>query len=501
MDEGMASGEGEDQEVLAAQARLRKLVDSRPEDMGHFIHGRDALMSVDRLDAKAVRQTTSFRGLLKWGTLPQHDKEDKDRHLDIPVFVYNKTTEMKIPSAKKWSLLAQQTATTADTDTYGAVLQERVLKLAKEKTASSDEESESEDVVVEREDLVRAYRYGKDWVPFTEADEEAAKLRTEKAMTVIAVTAAANVPHQYYMGGVLAITPDPSSTTAYTLLRSFSEAMREQSQVAIVRYCRTEDAPPRLGALIPNIKGYFYFVQIPYQDDMRNFSFPPIDFLTNPVVHSKSALASKTKSKKGRSGDVPSSRHHPLDSRTGSREEVMAAMDALIDSMDLSGDHDRFWPKRVLNPSYQRLYQCIVHRCLYPDSKDLPPPPPALEAMLGPVPEFEAASTTALARLAGCFTLQPVEKIVKGRVKRSLAKTLSHGVSFDFLSGADEVGLFDLEDTGENPPQRSSGTALSTDPGVSDLSPTFESAKSAAQPSQPTRPQGSVPDPLDFLFE
>lgn len=64
------------------------------------------------------------------------------------------------------------------------------------------------------------------------------------------------------MSNILAVVPDPSSNVASAQLSSLAAAMQDLNQVAIVRYVRTDNSSPRLGALVPNAKGYLYFTQV-----------------------------------------------------------------------------------------------------------------------------------------------------------------------------------------------------------------------------------------------
>jgi hypothetical protein len=89
-------------------------------------------------------------------------------------------------------------------------------------------------------------------------DEEAVRLETKKEMTVLGFTPLKNIARHYYMSNVLAVVPMDQGK-AYSALVA---ALYELQCACIVRYCRVDNASPRMGCLLHMKKGYAYFVQV-----------------------------------------------------------------------------------------------------------------------------------------------------------------------------------------------------------------------------------------------
>jgi len=166
------------------------------------------------------------------------------------------------------------------------------------------------------------------------------------------------------MENVLAIVPDPSSKVAAEKLASLSAALQVKDHVAIVRYCRSEDSSPKLAVLSSNTKGYLYFNQIPFADDIRQWTFRPFDFLANEEVNSKSGFTSKCLPLKRRLDQVSSARKHTLDARKVSKTKAMEAIHELIDCLDCSGEFERLWPKKTGNVSLEKVYNGIMKKTM-----------------------------------------------------------------------------------------------------------------------------------------
>ena len=112
---------------------------------------------------------------------------------------------------------------------------------------------------------------------------------------------------------VVALSNDIKAIKAVSAL---VRAMYNLALVAIVRYKRTEDSNPVIGAMFPKIKKCYDcldFTQLPFAEDIREWSFPVL-----PVGADKNRKTSETYKAK----DIPS--NHQL-----------SLIDKLIDTMDL----------------------------------------------------------------------------------------------------------------------------------------------------------------------
>ena len=311
------------------------------------------------------KPTTTFRGNLVYG----RPSMDGDYALEIPIYVYVKTSAVKLPSAKKIESVNLESAVASSSKT-GAIERDTTHYLplpSKPNDALKVEEDEEElmGASVDKEELVRAYRYGKHLVPFTEADEAACSISTIKMMEIISFTPSSQVPRHYFMSNVLAVVPDPSSKVANQKLGALAAAMAEKDHVAIVRYSRTEGGSSwKLGALTTCAKGYFLFNQVPFADDIRKWSFRPFDYLANDVVNAASGATSATLSSKNRVLNSFSARKHILDTRKADKKSVMSAMHALIDALDYTNDYTQLWPKKVKHVQMESMQQAIVAKTL-----------------------------------------------------------------------------------------------------------------------------------------
>lgn len=237
-----------------------------------------------------------------------------------------------------------------------------------------------------------------------------AKLETVKSITIITFTPSQNIPRHASLSKVLAVVPG-GTELAKAQFSALMAALQEKDQVAIVRYVFRNGTSPKLGALVYMPKGYAYFVQLPYSQDVRYYRFPAFDFLTSESINSKSLQTSFTLPPTDRIAVESTTKHH-LDKRNGTRAKAMEAIDGLIDSMDLDGMPD-FWPKNTFNPSFQRIYQNILARVLDP-SAALPEPEVAVRALLQPLSTFDEAAKPSLMAMQSCFTIEKVpEKAVK----------------------------------------------------------------------------------------
>jgi hypothetical protein len=85
--------------------------------------------------------------------------------------------------------------------------------------------------------------------------------------------------------------------------------------------------------------------------------------------------------------------------------------------MDLSNSTS-FWPKHTFNPTYRRLYQCIIARSL--DDGALPDPDFKIKSQLEPIP-FDGADKY-VDEIKKCFEIKAVEKKVKRKVGEEVGK-------------------------------------------------------------------------------
>ncbi|KAJ3013190.1 UNVERIFIED_CONTAM: X-ray repair cross-complementing protein 5 [Siphonaria sp. JEL0065] len=85
-----------------------------------------------------------------------------------------------------------------------------------------------------------------------------------------------------------------------------------------------------------------------------------------------------------------------------------------MDLMNAAEDDDgnpaeAFKPSDLFNPGYQRIYQCIAHRAMHPEDKELPPLDPRFVAGVLPMPEVVERAKRSLDDFKAAFELTKVE--------------------------------------------------------------------------------------------
>ncbi|KAG0713985.1 X-ray repair cross-complementing protein 5 [Chionoecetes opilio] len=217
--------------------------------------------------------------------------------------------------------------------------------------------------VVPAEDVISGFFYGSTLVPVSDEDMKMAyKSNSPRSMTVLGFTESSNVHHWIRTGNqVLSVTARENDETAAVALSALIQAMMEADMVAITRRVYSQNMNPRLGVLFPEIsKDYecLLWIQLPFAQDVVSVSCPSLQ----PRIEKL-------------------------------KDEEKAAIDSLIDAMDLShvkgedGEEDEdenlLDPTRTLNPVFQHYYNTITHRALNPGTI-LPEPPPHVLKILEP---------------------------------------------------------------------------------------------------------------------
>ena len=112
-----------------------------------------------------------------------------------------------------------------------------------------------------------------------------------------------------------------------------------------------------------------------------------------------------------------STKKHKLDHRLSSLQKANEAIDGLIEAMDLT-ESQSFWPKYTFNPTYRRIYQCIISRSLNPDENGVPEVDGRIKAQL----EVLRIDTTFISEIKKCFE---IERVVKQDKRRKVGGDVS----------------------------------------------------------------------------
>uniref|UniRef100_A0A914X5S7 VWFA domain-containing protein n=1 Tax=Plectus sambesii TaxID=2011161 RepID=A0A914X5S7_9BILA len=322
----------------------------------------------------------------------------------VPLILYLKTKSAKLKQTWK------RFDPSSNTEVQAEQMYER-LKVAEDQPGpSTDDDNDrpfelptADQFQVNKEDLVKGYKFGTTLVPFTEDDLNALKYKPDgKCLMILGFTKKEKVLRQYLVGdGTHYAIPNPSDEVGAVAFSALVQAMDEEGLAAIVRYAYNARSAPRLGVLFPKRSrddstkerpDMFVYTALPFSEDLRCFIFPEYPANTEP-----------------------------------DDTDQMQAVDELINSMDLTTSHvdaatgrrvEDLRPEQVLNPHMQRVYQMLQHRALYPDQ-----PLPDAESrivrdQLEPRQELVNLAAGAIEKIKRRFLLTPVDD---GKRKRRAA--------------------------------------------------------------------------------
>ncbi|OQS04042.1 hypothetical protein THRCLA_03685 [Thraustotheca clavata] len=254
---------------------------------------------------KTVSQSTKFRGNLEFGDT-----------LQIPVYVFSKTLEQKMPTLAKESAVADPGV--------GKVKMDRLYH----SQVKPDEE-------VPPESRIKAYKYGSEMIPFSTADQASLKLATERSLKVLGFIKRELIDQTMFMGSTDAVFGDFTKPRAQEALAAFVRATEAEGKVALARFVWRANAAPKIVVLIPNAYGSlrlncFWMQVLPFEEDLRQYEFPSLRI--------------------------------PKAQPTKEQQDIA---DALVDSLTLSGDKQNLHEKAFC-PSLQRFYDTVPLRALDP---------------------------------------------------------------------------------------------------------------------------------------
>ncbi|EPZ30967.1 Ku70/Ku80 beta-barrel domain-containing protein [Rozella allomycis CSF55] len=352
--ETMESLEQEMSGCQQSQLAMYKLV---KEVDGQVLPINEALQILSHFRSKTVRQVTTFRGNLSIG-----------KSIQIPIFMYTQSTQRTLPTAKKGSAISMQSEEIKD----------KTMEVIRNTSYFTKDEASD---VVEKEQLVKAYRYGKTLVPFNESEEKAMSLETSKGLEIIGFVPVTEIDRESFMGSTYAVTCHPEIVEAQVSLSSFIHAMFEKDACAIARYVRHDNASPKLVCLMPHIKAEkecLIMNILPFSEDVRRFTFPGLP-----------------------KEEMTAEQSNAFDEWMGSMDLMTAARDEDGDPMEL------FKPRDTYNVAYQAVYQAIQERVLHPD-KPLKELDEELIKHISPLESKKAAESAFT--LHNLYKLEMVEK-------------------------------------------------------------------------------------------
>eukprot|EP00026_Physarum_polycephalum_P002636 Phypoly_transcript_02644.p1 GENE.Phypoly_transcript_02644~~Phypoly_transcript_02644.p1 ORF type:complete len:733 (-),score=115.46 Phypoly_transcript_02644:534-2660(-) len=297
------------------------------------------------------------------------------------VWAFTKCTMMKFPSLKQTSDVAMQAATPGTC----AVQLERMF------CSMSDP-----DLVISDEEVLKGYKYGKSYIPFSKYDEKLMRYSASKCMQLIGFTDSHSVPRHHLLGSVECVCAEPGEMNASIALSALIHALAETDSVAIVRYVAKNSGNVKLAVLSPCIKASYeclYLAALPFSEDLRQYQFAPLD-----------AKNIKKKFK-------------PDEEQLKAAQDLIHSLDLTTAALDSEGQSIPALKARyTYNPVLQRFNQSVQHRAMKPNTP-LPTLDPIIEQYVNPdIKLFEQASKV-IKEVSAKFPLMRTESSEKNRRK------------------------------------------------------------------------------------
>ncbi|WWC61275.1 uncharacterized protein I303_103856 [Kwoniella dejecticola CBS 10117] len=291
-----------------------------------------------------------------------------------------------------------------------------------------DAEEDVDEEFVEKEDLVKAWRFGSTWVPM-EADTFE-PMETKKGVEILGFFPKDAIKRHLLMGEVRFVWPDLTSPKGQIQFSALVEGMELRGMCAVVRWVLKDQAEPVIGLCLPAMDfpgegkrlDYMYWVKLPFAEDEHNFWFPSLTTY-------KTATGKVVK-------------EHPLIPT----DEQCELMDDLVGSMDLdeyakrqakrdeddvdmseegNGDAENespkwFDPQKSYNPVIHRIKEAIFHASLTSDldADPLGPPHPELTKYFNAPSDIAEQVTDVTRRLKEALDIKKVAPKTRKKIQK-----------------------------------------------------------------------------------
>jgi len=295
---------------------------------------------------------------------------------------------------------------------------------------------------VRPDEMVKAFPFGGQ-LQVVSAIQEQAVMRwaREKHCTVLGFVRTSCIPRYMLVSKVAVCVPPPGNVPAARGLSAIARALAQSSRVALVRFLKrgstgrtyahaelgvlypalrepvevdADDAgddatatPPPVAALppylLPSPTGVdcLLFLPLPWDEDIRPFTFPSLPTLPSSGSGSASATAAPASAAAVPSSSAPSILAAAVGAgaaaagaggeKRAPTAAQLAAADALITAMDLMAvpapitgiPTEALLPETLFNPQIARFHAALIARGVDPEA-DIPPVPAAVHAYLHP---------------------------------------------------------------------------------------------------------------------
>lgn len=262
-----------------------------------------------------------------------------------------------------------------------------------EQIDENENEEEDDEEYVDKEDVVKAWKFGSTWVPVPE--KTFTTMDTRKGIEVLGFFPVENIRRYHLIGEARYVWPDLLSPKAQIQFSALIEAMHDRKMCAVTRWVMKDGGEPTLGACVPVIENkgadeegkpsilpYMYWLKLPFAEDERTFRFPSLTTIktnTGKILTEHPLLPTKEQSL------LMDELVLGMDLDEYAREEKRKTQEN--EGQDVDGQMDEqgqdvtwFKPWEAVNPVIHRIKEAVFHASLTPDlDKDpLGPPHPEL---------------------------------------------------------------------------------------------------------------------------
>lgn len=282
---------------------------------------------------------------------------------------------------------------------------------------------------LEREELARGFEYGRTAVPMEREDEKVTKLETFASFDIVGFVAASEYEHWMSMTETSQTVPSKINQKSAMAFSSLVHALHERDSYAIARLVAKDGRNVQMLLLAPffdpeNNYECLIDVELPFAEDMRSYTFPPLDKI------------------------VTVSGKHIVQHRSLPTDALLHAMGDYIDSVDLSsyGRDEEGEPSEyaaipdTYNTRKNYLEQAIKFRAInHMDA--VPPVSETLTKFSHPPEELLQSSKSDLDALIKAADVKKVPPKLKGRKRARDAEKPISGLDVAGLLNTGEGGM------------------------------------------------------------
>jgi ATP-dependent DNA helicase 2 subunit 2 len=206
-----------------------------------------------------------------------------------------------------------------------------------------------------RDDLARGFEYGRTAVPMEREDEHVTKLETFASFDIVGFVAANEYEQWMSMSETSQTVPSKLNQKSAMAFSSLIHALHERDSYAVARLVAKKGRNPVMVLLAPYFDAENKFeclidVELPFAEDMRSFTFPPLDKVV--TVGGK---------------HITTHRNLPNDALMSAMSEYVDAMDLSTFALDEEGQRTEYATiTDTYNPRQNHMEDVIKFRAIHP---------------------------------------------------------------------------------------------------------------------------------------